>query len=64
MKIKDMESLIQITREIETQGYAVRSINSERKNIGHHILEIKILISRKCENTEIDNPLYIDPNPY
>jgi len=60
MKIKDMESLIKITGEIEKQGYAVRSIYSEEKNIGHRILEIKILISRKIENSEIDGPLYID----
>jgi len=47
MEINDMKALIQITKEIETQGYTLRSVESEEKYSGTPTLEIKLILSRK-----------------
>ena len=47
MKINDMEALIQITKEIEAQGYSLHSVESEEKYIGTPTLEIKLTLSRQ-----------------
>jgi hypothetical protein len=47
MEIRDLESLTQITKEIEAQGYTVRSVYSEELYLGSPTLEIKLLLSRK-----------------
>jgi len=51
MEISDLQALIHITNEIETQGYTVRSIESEEKYTGSPTLEIKVLFSRKRKDT-------------
>jgi len=47
MKISDMEALIQITKEIEKQGYILHSVESEEKYIGRPTFEMKLTLSRK-----------------
>jgi hypothetical protein len=47
MEIKDLESLMHITKEIEAQGYAVRSVYSEELLPGTPTLEIKLVLSRR-----------------
>jgi hypothetical protein len=63
MKINDMESLIQITREIETHGYTLHSVESEEKYSGRPTLEITLKISRKRDAPEYDGTGYINPKP-
>jgi hypothetical protein len=63
MEIKDMESLTQITREIEAQGYTVNSVEGEKKYSGHPTLEIALVFSRKRDVTENDNAQYFDTKP-
>jgi len=59
MKIDDMKALIQITKEIETQGYTLHSVESEEKYIGTPTLEIKLTLSRKRVLPSEPNPRYI-----
>jgi len=60
MKIDDMESLIQITKEIEKQGYTLRSVESEEKYTGTPTLEIKLTLSRKRILPPETKPEYIE----
>jgi len=62
MKINDMEALIQITKEIETQGYALHSVESEEKYTGTPTLEIKLTLSRKRVLPSEPKPQYIELN--
>jgi hypothetical protein len=60
MEVKDLEALIQITKEIETQGYNLLSVDSQVKCIGSPTLEITILFSRKRPVPECGKPQYVE----
>jgi len=63
MNIDDMEALIQITKEIEKQGYAVKSVNCEEQYSRRPTFDMTLKISRKRPVPEDNNPEYINLKP-
>ncbi|GBU28274.1 hypothetical protein R84B8_01832 [Treponema sp. R8-4-B8] len=56
MEINDMEALIKITKEIEAQGYTLKSVKSKKMCIGTPTLDIKLVLSRERIAPEYGNP--------